>query len=82
VGIGRNTLQAGGYANLDLRWSHDFKLRKQRELPTFTFAVDAFNVPNHTNFTKYVGNVQSSFFEQATAALPARRIQFTFRAKF
>jgi hypothetical protein len=40
------------------------------------------NVPNHTNFTKYVGNVQSSFFEQATAALPARRIQFTFRAKF
>jgi hypothetical protein len=82
AGIGRNTLQAGGYANLDLRWSHDFKLRKNHELPTFTFAVDAFNVPNHTNFTKYIGNVQSSFFEQPTSAFPARRIQFTFRAKF
>lgn len=82
AGIGRNTLQSGGYANLDLRWSRDFKLRKSPELPTFTFAVDAFNVPNHTNFTKYIGNVQSSFFEQPTSAFPARRIQFTFRAKF
>jgi hypothetical protein len=82
AGVGRNTLQVGGYANLDLRWSHDFKLQNNRELPVFTFAVDAFNVPNHTNFAKYVGNVQSLLFEQPTSALPARRIQFTFRAKF
>jgi hypothetical protein len=80
--VARNSLQDGGYANLDLRWSHDFKLRNKRELPVVAFAVDAFNVPNHINFTKYVGNVQSSFFEQPTAALPARRIQFTFRTKF
>jgi hypothetical protein len=29
-----------------------------------------------------VGNVQSPFFEQPTTALPALRIQFTFRTKF
>jgi hypothetical protein len=82
LGIGRNTLQAGGYANLDLRWSHDFRLVKKTDLPLLTLAVDAFNLPNHTNFTKYVGNVESAFFRQPTTALPARRIQFTLRAKF
>lgn len=82
TGVSRNSLQAGGYANLDLRWSHDLPLRRKSELPVLTFAVDAFNIPNHTNYTKYVGNVQSAFFEQPTAALPARRIQFTLRAKF
>lgn len=81
AGVGRNSLQAGGYANLDLRWSHDLPLPK-RDLTVLTFAVDAFNIPNHTNYTKYVGNVQSSFFEQPTSAMPARRIQFTLRAKF
>jgi hypothetical protein len=45
-------------------------------------AVDAFNVTNRTNYMSYVGNVQSSFFEQPTAALPARRLQFTARIKF
>ena len=81
-GIARNSLQAAGYANLDVRWSHDFRPRRTIELPILNFAVDAFNLPNHTNLTKYVGNVQSAFFEQATAALPARRLQFTLRVKF
>jgi len=82
AGIGRNTLQAAGYADLDVRWSHNFQLKKKSELPVLTFAVDVFNLPNRSNFTRYVGNVQSSFFEQPTSALPARRIQFTLRTKF
>jgi hypothetical protein len=82
AGVRRNSLQAAGYANLDLRWSHDFRVKKNEELPVLTFAVDAFNVVNHTNYTTYVGNVQSSFFEQPTSTMPARRIQFTLRAKF
>jgi hypothetical protein len=45
-------------------------------------AVDAFNVTNRTNYMSYVGNVQSAFFGQPTAANPARRIQFTVRLKF
>ena len=84
AGVGRNTLRTGGYADLDLRWSHDFPLKYSRkdESPMFTFAVDAFNIPNRTNYTSYVGNVQSAFFAQPTSALPARRIQFTARFKF
>jgi acyl-CoA thioesterase FadM len=48
----------------------------------FSMAVDAFNIANHANYTTYVGNVQSAFFEQPTAALPARRLQFSARIKF
>jgi hypothetical protein len=80
--VGRNTLEAGGYANLDLRWSHDFPVHRKSDLPVLTFALDAFNVLNHTNYAAYIGNVQSKFFEQPTSALPARRIQFTVRTKF
>ncbi len=83
AGVARNTLTTAGYANLDLRWSHDFALTKSRERSTaFTFAVDAFNALNHTNYSSYVGNVQSQFFQQPTSALAARRIQFTVRFKF
>lgn len=82
AGVERNSLQAGGYANLDLRWSHDIPLHKKSDLTGVTFAVDAFNILNRTNYTTYIGNVQSSFFEQPTSALPARRIQFTIRTKF
>ncbi len=84
AGITRNTLQNGGYADLDLRWSHDFPLQRNHKdgSPVFTFAVDAFNVPNHTSYARYIGNVRSKFFEQPVSALPARRIQLTARFKF
>jgi hypothetical protein len=83
-GINRNTLESGGNLQFDLRWSHDLlSRRKTAEKPfSFSLAVDAFNITNRTNYTSYVGNVQSSFFEQPTAALPARRLQFTGRIKF
>jgi hypothetical protein len=84
AGVSRNTLQTGGNAELDLRWNRDLtlRLRNKEKGPVFSMAVDAFNVTNRTNYTSYVGNVQSSFFGQPTAALPARRIQFTARIKF
>lgn len=83
-GVSRNTLESGGTAELDLRWSHDlFAFHKETKEPVaFTFAIDAFNVTNNTNFTSYVGNVQSEFFEQPTAAASGRKIQFTGRIKF
>jgi TonB dependent receptor/Carboxypeptidase regulatory-like domain len=79
AGVGRNSLQGGGYADLDARWSHDFFLSrgKQDSDPHLSLSVDAFNLPNHVNYTSYVGNVQSSFFGMPTAALPARRLQLT-----
>jgi hypothetical protein len=83
-GISRNTLDSGGTTELDLRWSHDLLAphKGSEKLPIFSFAIDAFNITNHTSFTSYVGNVQSAFFEQPTAAAPARRLQFTGRIKF
>lgn len=84
AGVARNTLESAGNVEVDLRWSHElFSYRKASDkLPSFSLAVDAFNITNRTNYTSYVGNVQSSFFEQPTAALPARRLQFTGRIKF
>lgn len=84
AGVSRNTLQGAGNTQLDLRWSHElFSFHKSaKESRSFTFAIDAFNVTNHVNDQSYVGNVQSLFFAQPTAALPGRRIQFTGRIRF
>jgi hypothetical protein len=84
AGVSRNTLQTDGNTELDLRWNRDLtlRLRSKEKGPAFSMAVDAFNITNRTNYTSYVGNVQSSFFGQPTAALPVRRIQFTARIKF
>jgi Carboxypeptidase regulatory-like domain len=83
-GVGRNTLESGGNVQFDLRWSHDLLSNRKASdrRPSFSLSVDAFNITNRTNYTSYVGNVQSSFFEQPTAALPGRRLQFTGRIKF
>jgi hypothetical protein len=82
-GVSRNMLQGPGYAEFDMRWSHDFFLsRKANEGPTATLAVDAFNLPNRVNLSQFIGNEKSPFFGQAVSALPARRLQFTIRLKF
>ncbi|HEY2469113.1 MAG TPA: hypothetical protein VGI45_14925, partial [Terracidiphilus sp.] len=84
AGVARNTLQTGGNAEVDLRWSRDVALQRKKtdRTPVVSMAVDAFNITNRTNYTSYVGNVQSAFFAQPTAALPARRLQLTLRVKF
>jgi Carboxypeptidase regulatory-like domain len=83
-GVDRNTLESGGNVEFDLRWSHDLLSphKGSDKTPSFSLAIDAFNVTNRTNYTSYVGNIQSSFFGEATAALPARRLEFTGRIKF
>ncbi len=84
VGVARNTLEGPGFAQLDLRWSHDFYLSKKRgeKGPIMTIGVNALNVTNSVNFTSYVGNLSSPFFGQAVSARPSRRMQFTFRLAF
>lgn len=79
-GVRRNSLQGPGYLELDVRWSHEFFLSgKGDKGPLAMLAVDAFNLPNHVNFSQYVGNLQSPFFGRAVSALPARRLQLTLR---
>jgi hypothetical protein len=79
AGVARNTLQGAGYAELDARWTHDFYFSRSRNDsdPHLSLSMDGFNLPNHANFSSYVGNVQSAFFGTPTAAQSARRFQLT-----
>jgi hypothetical protein len=84
AGIGRNTLQAGGDASLDLLWNHDFILTKATgdNVKILTAGVSGFNVLNHTNYTNYIGTVSSSLFTQPTAALAGRQLQFSLGYRY
>jgi hypothetical protein len=84
AGVGRNTLHAGGAASLDLLYSHDFFLTKEKgeNAKIFSAAVSAFNVLNHTNFSSYIGTLTSSHFGQPTAAAAGRQFQFSIGYRF
>ena len=84
AGVGRNTKQGPGLAQLDLRWSREWRLNKQKkdEGPSVTIGVNALNVTNRVNFAGYVGNLSSPFFGQAVAARPARRLQLSLQLAF
>jgi outer membrane receptor protein involved in Fe transport len=85
AGVSRNSLQGPAYADLDLRWSRDFVVRKGKkkdEGVKATLAVDAFNVLNEVNYSSFIGNQSSPFFGRAIAAQPPRRLQMSFRLKF
>ena len=83
-GVPRNSLQSAGYADLDLRWSHDFFLiaSKKEKGPTITLGLDAFNVINHVNYLSFVGVLSSPLFGKPISALPPRRLQVSFRFRF
>ncbi len=85
AGVPRNSLQGPAYADLDLRWSRDFSIRKGKnkdEGVKATLAVDAFNVLNEVNYSSFIGNLSSPFFGRAITAQPSRRLQFSFRVRF
>ena len=72
-------------ADLDLRWSREFTLRrgkKKDDEVKATLALDAFNVLNEVNYSSFIGNLSSPFFGQAVAAQPPRRLQLSVRLKF
>jgi hypothetical protein len=83
-GVTRNTLQGPAYMDLDMRVSRDFFLTKDKKEKgrVLTFALDAFNLPNHVNYVAYVGNASSPFFGHAVSAVAPRRLQLTSRFKF
>jgi hypothetical protein len=82
-GVRRNSLEGPKFAELDLRWSHDFVLQKsKKESPRVTIALDAFNLTNTVNYATYIGNLSSPFFGHAVAAKPSRRLQLTARFVF
>ncbi|WP_263366750.1 TonB-dependent receptor [Edaphobacter bradus] len=84
TGVGRNTLESGGVASLDLLYSHDFFLTKARDdkARVLSAGVSAFNVLNRTNYTSYIGTLSSPRFGQPTAALAGRQLQFSLGYRF
>jgi hypothetical protein len=82
--VGRNSLQAGGTADLDVLWDHDFRIgaAKGDNAKTVTCGVSAFNVLNRTNYTNYIGAQSSLLFAQPTTALPGRQLQFAVGYRF
>jgi len=84
AGVGRNTLETGGVADLDLLWDHDFALNKAKgeHAKVLNVGISAFNVLNRTNFTDYVGSIRSPLFKQPTSALAGRQLQFNMRHRF
>jgi outer membrane receptor protein involved in Fe transport len=84
IGVSRNSLEGPGYADLDLRWSRDIRLTgtKNDEGSAVTIGVDAFNVFNRVNESRYIGTLTSPFFGRAVSAQPPRRLQVSLRFKF
>jgi carboxypeptidase family protein len=90
-GVPRNSLEGPGSTTLNLRLAKEFTLvgaktgkRKKEEGKGLraTAAVDAFNVLNHVNFGRPVGNLSSPFFGRSVGALPPRRLQMLVRFQF
>lgn len=83
-GVGRNTLQAGGTADLDLTWEHEAGVTKAKgdKAKVLTPGIAAFNLLNDTNHTGYIGTLSSQLFGRPTAALPGRQVQFALAFRF
>jgi hypothetical protein len=87
-GVTRNTGRGPGSVQLDLRVTKVFSLQgisageRRRSTRNWEFSVDAFNAINHTNVTNIIGVVSSPLFGKATAAGPARTIQFSTKYSF
>jgi hypothetical protein len=84
AGVGRNTLRAPGFADLDLQLSRNVHLdrAKGEKGPMATIGLGVFNALNTTSETTIVGNQSSPFFGQAVAARPSRRVQLSARFGF
>jgi hypothetical protein len=91
AGVPRNSLEGPGSTTLNLRLAKSFILVKgktgkhKKEEQTglrATAAVDAFNVLNHVNFSKPVGNLSSPFFGRSVGSGPPRRLQMLVRFQF
>ncbi len=86
AGVARNSVEGPGYADLDVRWSRELFFRGggggAKTGPSATIGLDAFNVLNRVNYSRYVGTLTSPFFGQAISAQPARRLQLSLRFRF
>jgi len=81
-GVARNTLEAAGFASLDLRIARDIPLGPGKSERELTIGADVFNVTNRVNYGSFVGTIGSPLFLQPTSARPPRQVQLSARFKF
>ena len=82
MGVGRNTLQGSGSANVDVRLSRDLTFGAKSSSRAMTLALDVFNVLNRVNLVNYQGVVTSPFFGRPLGASAPRQLQLSARVKF
>jgi carboxypeptidase family protein/TonB-dependent receptor-like protein len=89
LGVTRNSGNAPGFVQLDLRLTKGFSLfgtkkssKDSAGYQNLEFSIDVFNVFNHANLTDVIGNLSSPRFGLATAALQPRTIQLSVKYNF
>jgi hypothetical protein len=91
AGVPRNSLEGPWSTTLNLRLAKAFSLvtaktgkhkKHEKKGLSATVAVDAFNVLNHVNLGRPVGNLTSPFFGHSVSAGPPRRLQMLVRFQF
>jgi outer membrane receptor protein involved in Fe transport len=81
-GVPRNSLEATGFASLDVRVSRDVKLGAGPDARELTLGLDAFNLTDRVNYGTFVGTTSSPLFLQPISARSPRQLQFSARFKF
>jgi hypothetical protein len=82
AGVGRNTLTAAAYSQLDLRVSRNVKIGAGKDERSIGLALDAFNVLNRVNYSTFVGTSGSPLFREPVSARAPRQLQMSLRLKF
>jgi hypothetical protein len=75
----RNSRRGDEFFSLDARLGKGFDIARR---VTATFFVEGFNLTNSTNYSSFVGNIDSALFAKPTAASPKRRSQVGLRVDF
>jgi hypothetical protein len=84
AGVPRNSLNGGGYQDIDLRLGYTRKLKPRLKdaSPTLAASLSSFNTLNRVNFSNYVGVVTSPQFMHPTEAGGQRRLQLQISYNF
>jgi hypothetical protein len=77
--VGRNTVRAPSFFQLDLGLHKDFRVTEEARVE---FRAEAFNVTNKTNFNAPNGNRSSNAYGTITSTQPWREIQLALRLVF
>ncbi|PYY12760.1 MAG: hypothetical protein DMG69_00165, partial [Acidobacteria bacterium] len=84
--VGRNVGHGPGGANMDLRFTKKFMLRRAKSKSETTreveFRLDVFDFLNQTNFQNFVGTLTSPHFGKPIKAYSSRELQPSLRVSF